>query len=277
MKPKTTLKQIREMAMRVMNGEALSHIAPEYGYAGGGRLCPSGFRQRVKRALNPAEYQRLDEVLRKNTWRSRFKPAVTGNWHPNEERIRAIRAMKGTEAAYVAGIIDGEGSLTLVHRKRNEMRGWESIEPHVRISNTNLELMKHLSVLLGARPYASHGRPKSHWKPQYTIGISAFAEIEALLERIIPYLVIKRRRAEIMLRLIRRRLAREPYTIADRELLEEFRRENRRGDARTRESPRWSSSSRMSRARSPTQTRRVSTRNKSGSSPPRSASIRLGA
>jgi hypothetical protein len=227
--PKTTPEQIREMALRVIGGEALSHIAPEYGYAGGGRMCPSGFRKRARRVLNPKEYRLLDEALRKNTWRSRFKPAVTGNWHPNEERIQAIRGMKETEAAYVAGIIDGEGSLTLIHRRRNEARGWENIEPHVRISNTDLELMNYLSVLLGARPYVSHGRPKSHWKPQYTISVSAFAEIAALLERIMPYLVIKRRRAEIMLRIVRRRLARQPYTQNDRELVQEFRLANWRG------------------------------------------------
>lgn len=221
--PKTTLGQVREMALRVIHGEALSHVMPEYGYVS----FSSCFRERARRALTPKEYARL--ALRKNTWQSRFKPAVTGNWHPNTERIKAIQSMQETEAAYVAGIIDGEGSLTLAHRKRNEERGWESIEPNVRISNTNLALMEYLSALLGARSYVALGRPKSHWKPQYTISISAFAEIAALLERIMPYLVIKHRRAEIMLHLVRRRLSQEPYTDEDRRLLQAFKQENQRG------------------------------------------------
>lgn len=227
--PKTTPEQVREMALRVINGEALSQIAPDYGYAGGGKSCPSRFRERAKRVLSAEEYNRLDKALRANSWKSHFKPAVTGNWHPNEKRVKMIQAIGETEAAYVAGIIDGEGSLTLAHRKRNQARGWDSIEPHITITNTDLRLMRYLSSLLNAQTYTSHQRAKNHWKPQYSISFSAFADIAALLERIMPYLIIKRRRAEIMLRLIRRRLAKEPYTDVDWKLVEEFRKENQRG------------------------------------------------
>lgn len=223
--PKTTLAQVREMAVRVIRGEALSHIAREYGYA----ATPSRFRVRVKRVLSADEYSQLLDRLRVNSRDTRFRPAVTGNWRVNVERLKRIREMTELEAAYLAGIIDGEGKLTLVHRRRNEERGWENIEPHLSISNTDPNLMQYLSQLLGVPFHAAREKRNRKWKQSLIISISAFAELEALLSRIISYLIVKRRRAEIMLALVRRRLARMPYTDEDRQMVREFRQLNRRG------------------------------------------------
>jgi len=223
--PKTTLSQVREMAMRVIQGDALCNIACEYGYS----ASPSRFRVRAKCVLTPEEYAKLLDRLNENRKVTRFRPAVTGNWRINLERLEKIKGMTDLEAAYLAGIIDGEGTLILAHRRRNELRGWESIEPHISISNTDVGLMKYLSQLLGIPFYAIKEKRSRRWKQSFAISISAFAEIEALLSRVLPFLIIKRRRAEIMLQLVRRRLSRLPYTDDDRKLLKEFRRINRRG------------------------------------------------
>lgn len=223
--PKTSLAQVREMAMRVIRGEALSRIASEYGYVG----TPSRFRVRAKQVLSPHEYSQLLSRLKANSRDTRFRPAVTGNWRINSERLQKIQDMTELEVAYLAGIIDGEGTLTLAHRRRNEERGWENIEPHLSISNTDPNLMQYLSQLLGAPFYAAREKRNHKWKQSLIISISAFVELEALLSRVIPYLVVKRRRAEIMLALVRRRLARLPYTDEDRQMVREFRQLNRRG------------------------------------------------
>lgn len=223
--PKTTLEHIREMALRIIHGEALSRIAREYGYA----ASPSRFRNRAKRVLSPQEFVQLLERLKANSRDTRFRPRVTGNWRINLERLQKIKGMTELEAAYLAGIIDGDGSLTLTHRKRNAVRGWENIEPHMNISNTSQSLMSHLSQMLGAPFYIVKDRRSRNWKQHFIISISAFVELDALLTRIIPYLIVKRRRAEIMLELVKRRLSKKPYTEEDRKLLREFRRLNRRG------------------------------------------------
>jgi len=186
--PRTTLKEVREIALRVIQGEALSHFAREYGYSG----SPSRFRIRAKQVLSPREYKQLLARLRENSRSTRFRPAVTGNWRINRQRVRKIQGMTEVEAAYLAGIIDGEGTLTLAHRKRNEMSGWESIEPHISITNTDINLMQHLSNLLGVPFYATKGKRSRKWKPSFVISVSAFVEIEALLTRLLPYLIIKR-------------------------------------------------------------------------------------
>lgn len=223
--PKTTLEHVREMALRIIRGEALSRIAREYGYA----ASPSRFRIRAKQVLSPQEYAQLLERLKANSCDTRFRPAVTGNWRVNLERLQKIMGMTELEAAYLAGIIDGDGSLTLSHRRRNAARGWESIELHISISNTNQSLMSHLSQMLGAPFYSAKDRRNRKWKQHFVISFSAFVELNALLTRIIPYLIVKRRQAEIMLELVKRRLSKEPYTDEDRKLVRELRRLNRRG------------------------------------------------
>ncbi|GGC82109.1 hypothetical protein GCM10007216_10820 [Thalassobacillus devorans] len=52
--------------------------------------------------------------------------------------------MKAWEAAYMAGIIDGEGSITLTRIHKNEHR-----RPCITISSTDKELLTYLQALGG--------------------------------------------------------------------------------------------------------------------------------
>ena len=94
------------------------------------------------------------------------------------------------EAAYVAGVIDGEGRITLVRMHRGENR-----RPVVSISNTELSLLR-------ARPFGRRsGRitnkraTRAHHTPSFTYVLSGHAAI-ALMEQLAPYLrTYKRMRA----------------------------------------------------------------------------------
>jgi len=103
------------------------------------------------------------------------------------------------ELAYVAGLIDGEGTVSI-----RRMAG-KKIKPHFRIANTSVTLMDWLSRVLNgpstyiARSKTSAGVPMH----QYTVqGLSNLPLYEALL----PYLVIKRPQMELVIEFSRLRL-----------------------------------------------------------------------
>lgn len=62
--------------------------------------------------------------------------------HPKMSELRTLSAV---DAAYVAGIIDGEGTITLVRMHRGENR-----RPVVSISNTELQLLQYVLTVVGA-------------------------------------------------------------------------------------------------------------------------------
>ncbi|MCE2394555.1 LAGLIDADG family homing endonuclease [Candidatus Poribacteria bacterium] len=56
--------------------------------------------------------------------------------------------MTDVEKAYLAGIIDGEGTVTLTRRRKNQMPS-----PQISVSNTHLELLEYIQLLLTVDAY----------------------------------------------------------------------------------------------------------------------------
>ena len=99
------------------------------------------------------------------------------------------------EAAYAAGILDGEGSIALT---RNRRVRWPS--PQVAVATTDRELVEWLrqrfgGVIVRKRTYQPQHSPSYDWK---------LTDRRALkfLERIRPFLVIHRKRARCDLLLL---------------------------------------------------------------------------
>ncbi len=94
--------------------------------------------------------------------------------------------LNNVEAAYAAGIIDGEGSI---YFSRNHMGRWPS--PIVSVASTDRELVEWLRSRVGGsivhkKTYQPHHTPSYDWK---------LTDRKALrfLEIIRPYLVIERK------------------------------------------------------------------------------------
>lgn len=56
-----------------------------------------------------------------------------------------VKRLSATDAAYIAGLIDGEGSITLTRKHRNENR-----QPAITISNTERILLEFVLRVTGA-------------------------------------------------------------------------------------------------------------------------------
>lgn len=104
-----------------------------------------------------------------------------------------------TEAAYIAGIIDGEGSLSIHFT-------WRVYHPAVSltmgITNTDLNLIKWLRTKLKAnQKYHYRNRVKSS-KICYTIVVAQRTHLKKIILRVFPYLIVKKQRAILFLKIL---------------------------------------------------------------------------
>lgn len=104
------------------------------------------------------------------------------------------------QRAYLAGIIDGEGSISLV--RSNARASARYIYPYVRVTNTDALLLEWLARLVG---YGSRHYTDEHPRRKVVHHVGwACNEAVAVLRLALPYLVIKRGRAELALHIFER-------------------------------------------------------------------------
>jgi hypothetical protein len=94
----------------------------------------------------------------------------------------SLRKLTVSEAAYLAGIIDGEGTITLTRTHRGENR-----RPVVSISNTELPLLVYVRSVVGAGRITTKARTRTHHSPGFAYSLRSRQALE-LLEQVSPYL-----------------------------------------------------------------------------------------
>ncbi|MGC4377682.1 LAGLIDADG family homing endonuclease [Fictibacillus sp. Mic-4] len=97
--------------------------------------------------------------------------------------------MKSWEASYIAGIIDGEGSITLTRMHEKEHR-----RPCISISSTDKDLLIYIQSLTGGViNNKKNYKPEKH-KNSYTLYIKKKEEVFTILRLILPYLRVNQKR-----------------------------------------------------------------------------------
>ena len=100
--------------------------------------------------------------------------------------------MKLQEKAYMAGIIDGEGTVTLTRVHANEMPS-----PRLSIANNNLRLLKWIKEKTGSGFIIKRTKREPQHGNQYVLDISDNAALKLLAE-LKEYLIIKKPHAELL-------------------------------------------------------------------------------
>jgi hypothetical protein len=94
------------------------------------------------------------------------------------------------EASYIAGIIDGEGSITLTKLHENEHR-----RPCITIASTDKELLIYVQTLIGGSiTNKKNYKPELH-KDSYTLSLKKKETVLSVLKQISPYLRINKKRS----------------------------------------------------------------------------------
>lgn len=87
-----------------------------------------------------------------------------------------------TEAAYLAGLMDGEGTVTLSRRNKYKQRGLM-----VMISNTERSLLEYVLEKVGVGKITKKSIAQSHHTPSFTYQVSNRQAL-AFLQQIAPFL-----------------------------------------------------------------------------------------
>ncbi len=101
------------------------------------------------------------------------------------------------EKSYLAGLIDGEGSVTITKRMRWATTGTYQYNLQVIVSNTSLKLLGWLKQKLPGAGSYTHNRfseAHPHWRLSFTFQLNGKGAWE-FLKLIEPYLVIKKEQA----------------------------------------------------------------------------------
>lgn len=100
--------------------------------------------------------------------------------------------LEETEKAYLAGIVDGEGTVTLMKHHRNE-----TPTPCVSVANNNLQLLKWIKTKVGG-VIVSKKKSKPHHSDSYAWSVRQDRAIR-LLGEIKQYLIIKKPHADLII------------------------------------------------------------------------------
>jgi hypothetical protein len=120
---------------------------------------------------------------------------------PTIEKI--LPELTPTEIAYIAGLVDGEGCITLTAHNRKSGKNY--ITPHIQIVNTYKGVIDWLQ---GKLRFACARRIRSN-RPNrvdiFSIDLKGRRIQIQFLEKVLPYLIIKRKQAEIQLAYLKKR------------------------------------------------------------------------
>jgi hypothetical protein len=102
------------------------------------------------------------------------------------------------ELAYMAGMVDGEGSIS-IHPTRGRVKGtmYDRFETSLHVYNSNVSVLDWIKARFGGfiysvKRYNPREKPGFSWKVGH-------ATASLVLTNILPYLIIKRRQAEILI------------------------------------------------------------------------------
>lgn len=117
-----------------------------------------------------------------------------------------VKALSVTDAAWIAGFLDGEGTVMLFRRR-------ESVALRVSAANTHRPTLEHIASVCGFGSIVTSKRPNPKHKTAYWWQVNAEAA-ESLLRQLLPHLVTKRAQAELGIAFQER--LRDPALKADR-------------------------------------------------------------
>jgi len=128
------------------------------------------------------------------------------------------------QAAYLAGAFDGEGSFA-IRRFRAQQYRVPTFSFLARLTNTNLPWLRGIQAEIGGQIYSANSKKRPNRRPCFNLELRG-AEARAMLLQVQPWLRIKKRHADILLRYFevaaRRRVMNGANQKTDPAVLEEL-------------------------------------------------------
>jgi len=119
--------------------------------------------------------------------------------------------------AYVAGIVDGEGSICLSKLKEKANRSGVTYRPYIAIYNTHLQTLQKIQKFIdqgGSLYKIKHSSKLNSNKQNYILKYSN-KNAKFLLDKILPYLSMKKQQGELLLKYFELEASRANYSNYD--------------------------------------------------------------
>lgn len=124
---------------------------------------------------------------------------------PQCENAQVRSISREVEFAWLAGIIDGEGSLAVDMKFANNDKWY--IRPSVRVYNTDVRMIQKIARIYVdlnvAFYYNVNMKRKEHYKNQIGIGVASQVSVLKILEGVMPYLANKQDAAQKIVEIIK--------------------------------------------------------------------------
>lgn len=119
----------------------------------------------------------------------------------DEAKYVVKRTLSVADAAYIAGLVDGEGTLSVWREHRRANKSGFRYVPTFTISQADQQFLEDIREIVGnGRVYLADARKKNpQHKPCYNLIFKAH-QTRWVLPQLLPYLRVKRRQAELVLR-----------------------------------------------------------------------------
>lgn len=188
--PHLVIKQ--EVAKRML--EFLEFV--ENNSTDGLEKTPPGYHERLD-----SLYWRVKELNQKGKDPPEAELVFT-SFNPNKRRpgnrVKNCRRMDEPGRAWLAGVIDGEGSIFLSKVVNRAYRRGFFYRPEFLVSNSNRMFLIRIAELIGEgtvhRAQKGGGGTKTRWEYVASAGV-----LRAILPQILPHIIVKRKQAEKML------------------------------------------------------------------------------
>lgn len=105
-----------------------------------------------------------------------------------------MNKLSKSDLSYIAGIIDGEGCITILKRKRLNEKIFYILS--LSIGNTEIKLLKWILKNVGGHICKRPTQYKKYYR-RYWIWTMYANNVASLLNKVMPYLIIKSKQAKI--------------------------------------------------------------------------------
>lgn len=118
-----------------------------------------------------------------------------------KSRVGQLAKQRKSTFSWMAGCIDCDGSIGWTNYKPKKV-GWKAGRyPYLQFSNTNEEIVKKFAEVLGIKIIERSERTIEnkltgiHFLKVYQIRLQRVNDVLAILERLLPYLIVKKEKA----------------------------------------------------------------------------------
>lgn len=103
-----------------------------------------------------------------------------------------------TQAAYLAGAIDGEGHLGIIRIGPRGRYANATFSARISVTNTNLGWLERLQTWIGGRINRTDSKKRRNRRPCYDLRLNDRGSIQACLTAIQPFLILKQAHAGLL-------------------------------------------------------------------------------